>query len=103
MLLLIAQVIRLDLPDKTELPAEDIFRLKQLERFRYDLVDRCSDLKRKILACLDQVFPEYDQIFSDVFGCSSTQVLLNSPIPEDLLRLMPNVSLKPSIPQVRNG
>ena len=85
--LLIAQVIRLDLPDKTELPAEDIFRLKQLERFRYCLVDRCSDLKRKILACLDQVFPEYDQIFSDVFGCSSTQVLLNSPIPEDLLEI----------------
>ena len=85
--LLIAQVIRLDLPDKTELPAEDIFRLKQLERFRYGLVDRCSDLKRKILACLDQVFPEYDQIFSDVFGCSSTQVLLNSPIPEDLLEI----------------
>ncbi|EPI11645.1 hypothetical protein D358_00244 [Enterococcus faecalis RP2S-4] len=64
-----------------------VTRLKQLERFRYGLVDRCSDLKRKILAYLDQVFPEYDQIFSDVFGCSSTQVLLNSPIPEDLLEL----------------
>lgn len=78
--LLIAKVIRLDLPDKTELPAENIFRLKQLERFRYDLVDRCSELKRKILACLDQ-------IFSDVFGCPSTQVLLDSPIPEDLLEI----------------
>lgn len=84
---LIAQVIRMDLPDKTVLPGEDIFRLKQLERFRYSLVDNSSDLKRKILACLDQVFPEYEKIFSDVFGCSSTHVLLHSPLPEDILQL----------------
>lgn len=84
---LIAQVIRLDMPDRTVLPTEDIFRLKQLERFRYSLVDNASDLKRKILACLDQVFPEYDKIFSDVFGCSSTKILLHSPLPEDILQL----------------
>lgn len=84
---LIAQVIRLDMPDKTTLPTEDIFRLKQLERFRYSLVDNSSDLKRKIITCLDQVFPEYDQIFSDIFGRSSTQVLLHSPLPEDILSL----------------
>lgn len=84
---LIAQVIRMDLPDKTKLPSEDIFRLKQLERFRYSLVDSSSDLKRKIITCLDQVFPEYDQIFSDIFGRSSTQVLLHSPLPEDILML----------------
>lgn len=84
---LIAQVIRMDLPDKTTLPSEDIFRLKQLERFRYSLVDSSSDLKRKIITCLDQVFPEYDQIFSDIFGRSSTQVLLHSPLPEDILTL----------------
>ncbi|MTD40473.1 IS110 family transposase, partial [Erwinia sp. CPCC 100877] len=84
---LIAQVIRMDLPDKTMLPSEDVFRLKQLERFRYSLVDSSSDLKRKIITCLDQVFPEYDQIFSDIFGRSSTQVLLHSPLPEDILTL----------------
>lgn len=51
--ILISQVIRLDMPDKTTLPTEDIFCLKQLERFRYSLVDNSSDLKRKIIACLD--------------------------------------------------
>lgn len=44
---LIAQVIRLDLPDKTIFPTEDIIRLKQFERFRYSLVANSSDLKRK--------------------------------------------------------
>lgn len=84
---LIAQVIRLDMPEKTTLPTEDTFRLKQLERFRYSLVDFASNLKRKIIACLDQVFPEYDKIFSDIFGNFSKQVLLHAPLPENVLQL----------------
>ncbi|MGF1919233.1 IS110 family transposase [Enterococcus faecalis] len=85
--ILVAQVIRMDLPEKTELLTEDLFRLKQLERFRYSLVDSSSDLKRKIVSCLDQVFPEYDKLFFDMFGYSSTQILLHSPLPEDILQL----------------
>ncbi|MED2754595.1 IS110 family transposase [Bacillus thuringiensis] len=84
---LIAQVIRMDLPDPTHIPQEDIFRLKQLERFRYSVVDNASDLKRKIISCLDQVFPEYTKLFSDMFGKSSTQLLLESPLPEDLVKI----------------
>ena len=84
---LIAQVVRMDLPDETCFPQEDIYRLKQLERFRYSMVDRVSDLKRKIIACLDQVFPEYETLFSDTFGDSSMQVLLHSPLPEELLTI----------------
>ncbi|MGG5340572.1 IS110 family transposase [Enterococcus sp. AZ192] len=84
---LIAQVMRMDLPDPTQLPKEEIFQLKQLERFRYSVVDNMSDLKRKVIACLDQVFPEYNQLFSDMFGKSSTQLLLQSPLPEDLVEI----------------
>lgn len=84
---LIAQVVRMDLPDQTYLPPEDIVRLKQLSRFRYGLVDQISDLKRKIIASLDQVFPEYEKLFSDMFGKSSTQLLLQSPLPEDILEI----------------
>ena len=84
---LIAQVIRMDLPDQTYLPSEDIVRLKQLSRFRYSIVDQTSDLKRKVIASLDQVFPEYEKLFSDMFGKSSTQLLLQSPLPEDILEI----------------
>lgn len=84
---LIARVIRLDMPEKTILSTEDTFRLKQLERFPYSLVDSASDLKRKIIVCLDRVFPEYDKNFSDIFGNSSKQVLLYTPLPEDILQL----------------
>lgn len=84
---LIAQVVRMDLPDQTYLPSEDIVRLKQLSRFRYSIVDQTSDLKRKVIASLDQVFPEYEKLFSNMFGKSSTQLLLQSPLPEDILEL----------------
>jgi len=84
---LIAQVIRIDSPDETPFMEADLLELRHLERLRYSFVDQCSDLKRKVISLLDQVFPEYEQIFSDVFGKSSTEVLLHSPLPEDLLKI----------------
>ncbi|MGM8366747.1 IS110 family transposase [Virgibacillus sp. W0181] len=87
---LIGQVIRIDSPDETPFLEEDLLQLRHLERLRFSFVDQCSDLKRKVISLLDQVFPEYEQIFSDVFGMSSTEVLLHSPLPEDLLNIDTN-------------
>lgn len=84
---LIAQVIRIDNPDSTPFIEEDLLQLKHLERLRYSLVDQSSDIKRKIISLLDQVFPEYEHLFSDIFGVSSTEVLLHYPLPEDLLSI----------------
>src|SRR5699024_5551626 len=58
---------------------------RHLESLRFSFVDQCSDLKRKVISLLDQVFPEYERVFADVFGLSSTEILLNAPLPEDLL------------------
>src|SRR5699024_4259559 len=82
---LIAQVIRIDSPDETPYIEDDLLELRPLERLRFCFVDQCSDLKRKVISLLDQVFPEYERVFADVFGLSSTEVLLNAPLPEDLL------------------
>jgi len=82
---LIAQVIRIDSPEATPFVQEDLLQLRHLERLRYALVDQSSDVKRKVIALLDQVFPEYEKVFSDVFGLSSTEILLNYTLPEDLL------------------
>lgn len=84
---LIAQVIRIDSPDETPFLEEDLLQLRHLERLRYSFVDQCSDLKRKIISLLDQVFPEYEKIFSDVFGMSSMEVLMHYPLPEDILKV----------------
>ena len=48
-----------------------ILQLRELTRFRFRLVQKASDCKRKILSILDRVFPEYETLFSSVFLKSS--------------------------------
>lgn len=50
-------------------------------------MDLCSDLKRKVICLLDQVFPEYESLFSDVFGVTSKQLLLSFNTPDDFARI----------------
>ena len=42
-------------------------------------------MKRKIIALLDQTFPEYEKLFSDSFGKSSVELLANYSTPEEIL------------------
>ena len=70
---------------KTNLSEEGVVALRQLSRYRLALVDSCGDCKRRVIALLDQVFPEYSKFFSDTFGITSKEVLLNYPTPEDML------------------
>ena len=47
-------------------------------------MDSIADLKRKVICVLDQVFPEYESIFSKVFGSTSKEVLLTYITPAEL-------------------
>ena len=62
-----------------------IVALRQLSRYRLALVDTCGDCKRRIIALLDQVFPEYGTLFSDAFGVTSKEVLSQYPTLENML------------------
>lgn len=84
---IIAQIMRFGEYSATSLSDENIIALRQLSRYRLALVDTCGDCKRRVIALLDQVFPEYDKLFSDTFGSSSTQLLLKCPTPEDMLTI----------------
>lgn len=74
---LIADLIRYGSFEDTTLANEDMFSLRQLTRYRSYLVGTAGDFKRKIIAVLDQVFPEYDTVFSKVgmFGKASKAAL----------------------------
>ena len=72
---LIAKIIRFGSGQSTNLPKEELFVLRELCRFRADARKRTTTLKLKIIAILDQVFPEYRSIFPDVF-CKTAQQLL---------------------------
>ena len=82
---IIAQIMRFGQFSATSLSEEGIVALRQLSRYRLALVDACGDCKRRVIALLDQVFPEYDDLFSNTFGVTSKEVLLKYPTPEDML------------------
>jgi transposase len=81
---LIADLIRYGDFLETSLADENTMSLRNLSRFRHSLVSSISDLKRKTVAVLDQVFPEYASVFSDVFGKTSKAILVEFASPEDL-------------------
>ena len=80
---LIADLIRYGNFLETSLMDENVMSLRNLSRFRHYLVQEIGDLKRKTICVLDQVFPEYDSVFSNIFGQTSKEILLNFSTPAD--------------------
>ena len=83
--LIVAEVIRFGRYCETQVAPENIVALRELCRQRFFIVDMASDFKRKIIALLDQTFPEYEKLFSDTFGKSSVELLANYTTPEEML------------------
>lgn len=81
--LLIADLLRYGDFVETSLSNEDYLSLRNLSRFRYYLISSIGDLKRKTIALLDQVFPEYASSFSNIFGKTSKEILSNFSTPSD--------------------
>ncbi len=82
---IIAEVIRFGRFCETAVSAPELHALRELCRHRFWIVDSVSDLKRKVIALLDQVFPEYENLFTNTFGKTSLQLLSEYTTPEELL------------------
>ena len=97
---IIAEVIRFGRFSETQVPQDKMLALREMCRNRFFLVDSVSDLKRKVVALIDQVFPEYETIFSSNFVNSSVQLLTKYPTPEKMcnakLNSMTDLLLKAS-------
>lgn len=87
---IIGEVIRFGRFTTTQLADERILSLRQLCRYRLSLVDSVSELKCRIITVLDQVFPEYEKLFSDTWGISSKKLLEKYQTPEEILELDTN-------------
>ena len=61
----------------------DLVQLRELTRFRASLSQQVGDCKRRIIAILDRVFPEYETLFSSVFIQTSRQLLAEALTPEE--------------------
>ena len=84
---IIAQIMRFGEFSISNFSDENTFALRNLTRYRFALVDECSDWKRKLVAILDHVFPEYSSLFSNIYGVASKELLSKYPLPEDMLSI----------------
>ena len=82
---IITDVIRFGRYCETSVEPGDLQAMRELCRQRFYIIDMASDLKRKVIALLDQVFPEYEKLFSDTFGASSMEILSQYTTPEEML------------------
>ena len=80
---LIADLLRYGDFVETSLADENTMSLRNLTRFRHYLVSSIGDLKRKAICVLDQTFPEYQGVFSDTFGKTSSELLLHFQTADD--------------------
>jgi transposase len=85
----VVAVLRLGEYQETSITDHDTLALRPLCRFSLWQVDTCSNLKRKVIALLDQIFPEYEKLFSDVFGMSSRELLKTYTTPEEIASIHP--------------
>lgn len=74
----IADFARISNPQATQQQATEYLQLRDLSRFRFRLTENMGNCKRKILSILDRVFPEYENLFSNVFLTSSRQLLAHA-------------------------
>lgn len=81
---IVAKVLMFGEYQETSVSSDETLSLRQLCRYRLWQVQTVSDLKRKIIALLDQVFPEYENLFTDIFGMSSKELLKLYTTPEEI-------------------
>jgi transposase len=83
----IAVLLRFGDFQRCNVSVDKLMNLRELTRLRSDLVLNLADLKRKIIAVLDRIFPEFNQVFSNKFGLTAVALLTDYPAPEDMAEL----------------
>lgn len=83
----IARVVYLKAENLQHPLDESVYALRRLTRLRLELVHQMADNKRKVICLLDLVFPEFQRIFSNVFGVTARTFLEKYPTPDDLKKL----------------
>jgi transposase len=99
---IVADLIRIGRYSQTTLADPDLISLRELTGQRFYLVDSVSDAKRKVISLVDKVFPEYERLFSDMFGATSIALLERFPTP-DLLAGVPTTKLSNFLKSVSHG
>lgn len=80
--IIIADLVRFGRCKASNVPQDKILALRELCRSRAYLIDTAADFKRKLIALLDRIFPEYESLFDSIFCKASIAVLRKYPTPQ---------------------
>ena len=81
---IIADIIRFGHVTETKLADETLVALRNITRFKVALNQQMTDTKRRIITVMDQIFPEFESLFSDMFGKTARTLLSALSTPEAL-------------------
>lgn len=84
--LLIAETLRIGEYVETKLASDEVQSLKTLTRYRQAIREETAQVKTQLICVMDSYFPEYADVFSNMFGAASLAVLEKSPMPSELIR-----------------
>lgn len=87
--LIITDLLRLGNLEETVVLDPRIRELRQLSRFRYELISQLKAQKQRIVGILDITFPEYRGFFSSPFIKSSRKLLKKWSSPGELEKVSP--------------
>lgn len=85
----IADLLRCKRFEPSALGNEATEELRQLARYRFELVSELTALKNRAAAILGRVFPEYERLFAGRFGPTSSALLKECATPADVLAADP--------------
>ena len=73
--------------DRCNVSTDHMMTLRELTRLKADLTANLGNLKRKIIAVVDRIFPEFAQIFRNKFGATVVALLTDYQTPEEFAAL----------------
>lgn len=86
--LVIARLVKDARFNQVYIPTEIYSELRVLTNTRNELIVKTNSIKNRVIAILDEYFPEYENLFNDIFdSISSIRLLKKCPLPEDVNEL----------------
>ncbi len=73
--------------DRCNVATDHLMTLRELTRLKSDLTANVGNLKRKMIAVIDRIFPEFAKIFANKFGSTVVALLTDYQTPEEFATL----------------
>jgi transposase len=83
----IANLLRSGQYKAAVIPDEMAMNCRQITRLRYRIVKQAAMIKQLVNSRLHPVWPEYEKLFSNVFGKTSMKLLQTASTPKELMEL----------------